>query len=232
LAEDRIGAFSGDTSPLLSNDPGVWDRIVEMIGPASILVVIEARMSSGLKKRMSPEDVWQDTLMHVWRDRDQCEWRGIRAFRSWVLTVADNRIRDAAQRESAKKRGGGAPAVAFSALGGGTDSAERSPQTPGPVGSTTPSRIAMHAEQAAAMRAALDSLPDDVREIVRLRLFEQVSVENVASRLGIGASAVRHRFRKGAGIYRRRLTRAIATRTETIPREITNTQRRFSSSEE
>ncbi len=55
------------------------------------------------------------------------------------------------------------------------------------------------------MVAALEEVPPELREVVRLRSLEELTVEEVAERLGIGTSAVKHRFRKGSEIYRRRL---------------------------
>lgn len=207
---DHRGAPLGDGNPLLSPAPEVWDRLIEVINPASLLVVIEARLSGALKRRLAPEDIWQDALLHVWRDRHQCQWRGIRSFRAWVLTIIENRIREAAAREQAEKRGGGNHPLPFSAV---ADPSDTTAGFAGPAGSTTPSRVAIYQEQAAVMKAALASLPEDVREIVRLRLLEQLTIDAIADRLGLGESAVRHRFRKGAELYQRRLLTEFATRS-------------------
>ena len=145
----------------------------------------------------------------------------MRGFRSWLLTIIDNRIRDLATYEAALKRGGGNPAIPFSTLR--PDSAVGTVGSQPPLGivSTTPSRIASHVEQADAMRAALESLPDDTREVVRLRLMEQLTMEEIAERLSIGVSAVRHRFRKGAERYRRLLTRQLASKSQAMSEEMT-----------
>jgi DNA-directed RNA polymerase specialized sigma24 family protein len=79
--------------------------------------------------------------------------------------------------------------------------------------STTPSRIAMYREQAAAMAAALASLPEDLGEVVRLRLIDQRSMGEIAASLGIGVEAVRHRLRRGAAAYHRRLHQALVSRS-------------------
>ena len=199
-------------NPLLTEDPVVWDRLIEAVNPASILVVIEIRMNPALRRRVAPEDIWQDTLLHVWRDRGKCTWKGLRRFRAWVLQIAENRIREVVKRERALKRGGGMTEVSLSALDGG-DTRGTSRPFPGPAGSTTPSRVAIYHEQAAAMKAALAALPVDVREVVRLRLFEQLSIGEIAGRIGIGDSAVRHRFRKGSELYHRRLVTEFASRS-------------------
>jgi RNA polymerase sigma factor (sigma-70 family) len=208
-------------NPLHSQDPADWEALVQAIGPPALLVIVESRLGPGLKARMSAEDILQDALLHAWRDRWRCEWRGLKAFRCWLLTIIDNRIRDAADHHAALKRGG-APnrAVALAASGNSQDfgSASRG-LAPEPAISTTPSRIAIHAEQAAAMRTALESLPDELREIVRLRLFEQRPIDDIAARLNIGSSAVRHRFHKGAEMYQRRLIAELGTRSVANPRD-------------
>ena len=69
------------------------------------------------------------------------------------------------------------------------------------------------------MLAALEGLPDELRGVVRLRLFEQVTLEEIAARLGIGEPAARQRFRKGAALYRKRLETALSMRSGTRPAE-------------
>ncbi len=199
-------------NPLHSESASVWDHLIEATGPASLLAVIELRMSPALKRRHTAEDVFQEALLHAWRDRKQHQWRGPKSFRNWLLTIIDRRICDLADRAQAQKRAGGSRAVEFP-TGPGYDSAAPSPL---PWDSTTPSRIAVYREQADAMRAALAGLPDDVREVVHLRLFEQLAVEAIAQRLGLGVSAVRHRFRKGAELYQQRLTAELGTRSVAI----------------
>ncbi|MEZ6016170.1 MAG: sigma factor-like helix-turn-helix DNA-binding protein [Planctomycetota bacterium] len=68
-------------------------------------------------------------------------------------------------------------------------------------------------ERAEVMRAALESLPEALREVVRLRLFEERAVEEVAAALGLGESAVKHRFLKGLGLYRDRLRHELRSRS-------------------
>jgi RNA polymerase sigma factor (sigma-70 family) len=190
------------SNPLESTSAHVWDELIEAIGPASLLVVIEQRMGSKLRRRYGADDVFQEAMLHAWRDRARCEWRGVRAFRSWVLTIIDHRIRDLADREIAQKRGGSHGEIAASELHAG--------MLPQGMVTTSPSKVAIYREQALAMREALGSLDEEVREVVRLRLFEQRAVAEVAESLGIGESAVRHRFRRGAEMYHARLKVALA----------------------
>lgn len=177
-----------EPNPLLDDAPEAWDRLVAALGPSTMLFCIAQRMGSTVAGSLSPEDIWQETLLHVWRDRAKVEWRGFPALRRWVLQVAENRLRNASDLITAGKRGGARPTAAAEKL-------------PPPVSSTTPSRVASHAEEARLMRQVLDGLPVDLRAVVLLRLFEEQPVLEVAARLGIGESAVKHRLRKGAQLF-------------------------------
>jgi RNA polymerase sigma-70 factor (ECF subfamily) len=169
-----------------------------------MVVAIEARMSAQLRARCSPEDIWQETLLHAWRDRASCEWQGVRAFRRWLLQIAEHRVQNLADREHALKRGGAPlPLERVSPAGA---SEEGAPSTfAGPVATTTPSRAASDAEQARRMRRALDALPEELRVVVQLRLFDELTFEEAATRIGITVSGVRHRFRRGFELYHRAL---------------------------
>src|SRR5262245_33816070 len=118
-------------------NPNEWDRVIEAIGPGSVLVVISSAMSDRLKAQCSPEDIWQETLLSAWRDRAQHHWEDTRTYRRWVLEIARNRIRDLARAIDTQRRGADGLAVTFSFLEG---SRRRSLSSLLPHGSTTPSR--------------------------------------------------------------------------------------------
>ena len=201
-------SFSADENPLESNSPAVWDRLIEAVGPASMLVVINSRMGEKLKREYSPDDIWQETLFMTWRDRKQMAWQGLASFRRLLIRIAENRIRDLVDREGAQKRGGDLRPVHLGSRGRpGSDTTEGT--FAGPVVSTTPSRVAMDLEQAECMEAALDHLPEDLRQVVFLRIFEDLTLEEVAGRIGISFATVRYRLRKGAEAYYHRLNQEI-----------------------
>jgi RNA polymerase sigma factor (sigma-70 family) len=188
--------------------------LIERANPASLLVVVESRMGAALLARHAPEDVLQEVLMVAWRDRNQCEWRGAAAFRSWLLTIIDHRIRNLAEHEGAKKRGGGEPTARLGSVGGGASGgwsgggAASGPNDPADW--TTPSQRAAMKEKAKAIRKALNALPSELAEIIRLRVHEQMTIDAIAAHVGLDEAAVRRRFRKGLELYEQALEAAMA----------------------
>lgn len=206
------GQEGSSENPLLAHDGRTWDSLIEAAGPASLLVALEFRMSAELRARLAPEDVLQETLLHAWKDRARCQWHGVPAFRRWLLAIAENRLRDLADRELAQKRGGCRASIPLGGNSGAESRDGESDHFAGPVTTTTPSRVAMESEKAACMRAALESLAPEQRAVLRLRLFEDLTLDEVAARLDIGVEAARHRFRAGAEAYHRRLAGVLEER--------------------
>ncbi|MEW6747933.1 MAG: sigma-70 family RNA polymerase sigma factor, partial [Planctomycetota bacterium] len=198
-------------NPLLSGCPADFDRLIEAVGPASMLVLIRSRMGALLLERLEPEDIWQEALIHAWRDRESLEWQGLKAFRRWLLQIIENRIRDAADHEEAAKRGSGESLLSLDA--GSTWSGASASTPPLPLASTTPSRIAVHREQARAMQQALEALDEEERDIVRLRLFEDLTIDEVAGATGLTPATAKYRLRKAVELYHSRLVALLGSRS-------------------
>ncbi len=183
-------------------DPRRFDELIASISPESLLVVIERSMGPAVTAACSVEDIWQETLAVAWRDREQHSWNGPRDYRSWLITLARNRVRDLARTLSRDKRGGGERPVLFSGLEFGAVSALDQLL---PAGSTTPSRVAGARERAHLMAEALAALPEELGDVVRLHLFEEQTMEAAAAALAITLDQAWYRFRKGSALYAKRL---------------------------
>jgi RNA polymerase sigma factor (sigma-70 family) len=186
-------------------DPTEWGRLVESLDVAGIFVVIGGWIGQRLATTLAVEDIWQETLWCSWRDREQHEWVNLSAWRAWLLSIARNRVRDAGRTAGRTKRGGDTTIAPFSALGNDSVSSYL------PPGSTTPSRIAGFRERARAMELALESLDEDLRTIVRLRLFEEVPMRTIADDLSLPLSTAKERLLRGVTRYRARLRQLLGS---------------------
>lgn len=196
--EPGPNAVGGSDQP--HRDPTEWSRLVETLDVASIFVAIGSWLGSKLRAQVSIDDLWQETLWLSWRDRDQHDWRGLSAFRIWLLSIARHRVLDAARNLGRKKRGGERVTAPFSVIAGA-----ESVSSMLPAGSTTPSRIAGHKERAQAMEQALETLEPELRTIVQLRLFEEVPMREIAQQLDLPLSTAKERLLRGVTRYRHRL---------------------------
>ena len=197
----------GSTAP--HQDAAAWPGLMQDIGADKALVLIGSWMSSRLQQNFSPEDIWQEALCMAWRDQEAHEWVDIRRFRAWVLQIARNRVRDAAEWIEAKKRGGDTAPRQFSSM---TATAGDSVVDYLPVGSTTPSRVAYNAERASAMEAALGQLPKSLRDVLWLYLFEEKPMPQVAAEVGVSLATAKRRFFEASQEFRGLLQDQLGTR--------------------
>lgn len=192
---------------LADGDPEVWSNVIQAANPATLLVAIGWRLDPHLKQNLSAEDIWQETLLKAWQRRAEFVWQDISAFRRWLLTIAERLIADHRDHLHAQKRD-----VARERRIEQEGTSSSGPQLE-PWSSTTPSRVASARELAAAIERVLAELPDEFREVIRLRLIENLPVQEIADRLGLGESAVRHRFRRGSELYQQRLRALLESTT-------------------
>lgn len=192
-------------------DPARFDQLIEQIGPASALVVIQSWMGPRVLSRVSAEDIWQESLCIAWRDRARHEWRGVRAYRAWLLEIARMRIIDIARNLQTERQGGGRGELQISMFHDGVDASGARLGDFLPPGSSTPSRVVVHRERAAVFAQALRSLPSELEPVVRFYLFEELTMEEIAEKLQIGLSAAWYRFRKGVQLYTRAIGPALSS---------------------
>lgn len=121
------------------------------------------------------------------RELPAFEPRGDHALRNWLLTIADRKLIDAIRVCRADKRGGGWQALA---AGGRSETSainllERLAET-----SHTPSRSAVRHEAVDAVRAAVERLEADYRDVLRFRFVQGLSVAETAKSMQRSPGAV------------------------------------------
>jgi len=119
------------------------------------------------------QDVWQRVIAA------RAGWTPDAAFSTWLFRIAHNRLND--HWRGLKHR---PPAPA--------DGDERAAQVPDP---STPERELSDFEQRRRLRLAIDALPDEQREVVLLRLEQELSLDEIGVITGAGRETVKSRLR-------------------------------------
>jgi RNA polymerase sigma-70 factor (ECF subfamily) len=139
-------------------------------------------------------DLAQETFVRVFRAR--ASFRTGEKFSTWLFTIAANRARNHFRWRSRH------PNVSLETETGETE------QTLGstlPANDPAPNEQALTAERAAAVRAAVSKLPEDLREAIVWCEWEERSVAEAAAILETTPKAVESRLYRARQILRERL---------------------------
>jgi RNA polymerase sigma-70 factor (ECF subfamily) len=153
--------------------------------------IVRVRLGAQLRAQLESGDVLQQVLLDAFRSLDRFEPRDEAAFLAWLATIAENRIRDAADYHGSEKRDG-ARAVPLDA--GPADDASIGPAPP-VDGAPGPAEAAARSEQRRRHEDCLAELPEADREVVVLRDYIGLPWKDVAERVGApspDAARMRH----------------------------------------
>ena len=129
------------------------------------------------------QDIWQRIIAA------RAGWRPDASFATWLYRIAHNRLAD---HWRARQYRPPAPA----------DADERAARIPDP---DTPERTLSDFEQRRQLQLALDALPPEQREVVLLRLEQELTLEEIGAITGVGRETVKSRLRYAMDKLRARL---------------------------
>jgi RNA polymerase sigma-70 factor (ECF subfamily) len=160
----------------------------ELVRRTSRLVFARLYLETGDAHRA--EDLLQETLLTAFRSMR--ELGEARAFRPWLLRIAQNTAIDAARRDSRKKRAGRSQA---------NDAVL--PRIPGNV----PSPDAQLAEKEVREQvlAVLRSLPEEYRLPLTLRYIGGADYDTICTQLGLSNGSLRGLLQRGLKLLRKEL---------------------------
>ena len=140
------------------------------------------------------DDLAQETFVRVYRARES--FRSNSKFTTWLYTIAANLARNHFRWRARH------PNVSLEASLGTT---EESLGSPLPSNEPVPSDQALAAERAAAVRAAVNRLPDDLRDAIVLCEWEEHSLAEAAAILDTTPKAVESRLYRARKSLRKEL---------------------------
>jgi RNA polymerase sigma-70 factor, ECF subfamily len=153
-----------------------------------LMAFIERQLGSALRRKVEPDDVFQETSAEAVRALPTAEF-GDRDPFSWLCQIAERRIIDMHRRFfGAQKRDAGREVPLNS---GGSDSSQAGLIDLLVATLTTPSQAFSRNAREEKLMAALDKLPAEQREALRLRYVESLPSKQIAERLGKSDAAVR-----------------------------------------
>lgn len=132
------------------------------------------------------EDIAQETFIRAWRALHQ--FRGDAQFYTWLYRIAVNTAKKALldlKRHPSVGAGNGSP---------GDEEDETSWRENEPMTQVTPESELAAREIAQAVNAAMDALPEDLRQAVTLREIEGLSYEEIAEAMACPIGTVRSRI--------------------------------------
>ena len=124
------------------------------------------------------------------------EWKPDASFATWLYRIAHNRMADHWRARPYRPQ---APA----------DADERMARIPDP---NTPERTLSEFEQRRTLQLGLDQLPPEQREVLMLRLEQELTLEQIAAITGVGRETVKSRLRYAMDKLRSRLSDAAPER--------------------
>lgn len=145
-------------------------------------------MDSRLGQKYSASDVVQQTMLEAWKDWSNFEGDEESQRRAWLRRILANQLAHFARHYAGtKKRDIAREQSIDAALANSSMRLERILSSD----QSTPSRQAVVNEQTLKLAQALEQLPEDYREVIRLRNLEALSHEEVAKRMNRSVGAVR-----------------------------------------
>lgn len=185
----RLGAAAGNPYPVnVDTAPPPTDEALMQAWAGGDLPAFQAlyerhrrRLQGFLLRQVRDASLAEDLFQDIWQRviAARMSWEPEASFTTWLFRIAHNRLND---HWRAARHRPAAPADADERVLAVTD------------GHTPETRLS-HREQARRVQQAMAALPVDQREVLHLRLEQELSLEDIARITGVGRETVKSRLR-------------------------------------
>jgi len=152
----------------------------------ALTAYIQRKLGPALRRKIEPEDVLQEVSVSAVAALKRVDLTGHDPF-GWLCQLADRRIVDAHRHFASQKRA----ADREVALDAQQQTSRAQLINMLVVSMTTPSQQLSRQGRELRLHAALAKLPDEQRELLRMRYVEGLPTKEIAERVGKGDGAVR-----------------------------------------
>lgn len=160
---------------------------------AYLKILSQRHLDGALAARVDASDVVQQTLLSVFRNFEQFDGCDDAQFLAWIRKIHERNVQDVVRDHTRAAR---------RALG--RESPPDEATVPEPV-AASPSQRAMLGEAAVRLARAVERLPDDQREAVRLRHLEGRTLADMARQMERSEQAVAGLVKRGLKNLRKQL---------------------------
>ncbi|WP_425614806.1 sigma-70 family RNA polymerase sigma factor [Anatilimnocola sp. NA78] len=175
------------TERLRKREPAALAEYLQQRRP-QLMAFIERQLGTALRRKVEPDDVFQEASAEAVRALPNAELSERDPF-SWLCQIAERRIVDLHRRYfDAQKRDAGRE-VPLGAGGADTSAPNLAQMLAASI--TSPSAAFSRNVREARLESALQALPDDQREALRLRYQFDMPSKEIAEKLGKSDAAVR-----------------------------------------
>jgi RNA polymerase sigma-70 factor (ECF subfamily) len=173
---------------------GFESLVLQYRGRLSVWIAL--RLGELLRTRVTEEDVFQETLLEAYRSFAGARLDGPEAFRRWIFSIAENRIKDLHKYHAAQRRH-----PAREAMTG----PERALLDRLSADLPSPSSLARRNELAGVLAEGIRRLPEAERRVVEMRALEGLTFREIAARTRRPKAAVATAYGRALVALRREL---------------------------
>lgn len=168
-----------------------------------LYVVARLRVGQGLRGKLDPSDLVQQTLLKAHQAADR--WKSVAedARGGWLRQILANTIVDEVRRYGRARRDASLERSMLASLEESSIRLEAWLE----ADQSSPSQHAIRREQLAALGEALEAMPADQRRAIELHHLDGDSLAEVAIRMGRSEASVAGLLRRGLRSLHQRMTR-------------------------
>ena len=184
---------SDDVSDLIrrcrDGDPAARERLFQRYRHY-LQMLARAQLGRHLRTKCDASDLVQQTLLEAHRDFGEFQGRHEAELLAWLRRILAHNLFNEARRFAARQRDASRE-VPLEQFQTGVDGSSLALSRGLAAATPSPSQAASQREAAVQLADALAGLPEDYQTVLLLRVFEGLSAEEVAVRMGRTAGAVR-----------------------------------------
>jgi RNA polymerase sigma-70 factor (ECF subfamily) len=172
-----------------NSSPGSVERLQGLLNDRrpQLMAYIQRQLGARLRQKVEPEDIFQETSIDALRRLEEFSQLEREPF-GWLCQIAEHRLIDAHRRFFQSQKRAGEREVSID--GERNDDGGRFADLL-VASMTTPSAAFSRNHKEFRLQHALSELPEETREVLRLRYVEGLPTKDIAARLGKTDGAVR-----------------------------------------